>query len=154
LVRFASAGQLDAWLNSPQRQELLREHDALVSSWESHHLPSAFAGWFPADKTTGATPPAWKTSMVVMLVLFPVVMLEMRLLHPLLGWLNVSLATFVENAISVILTTWPFVPLAIRGLNWWLLPSNAHARWINPAGIALLTVLYAAEIAALWRLFL
>jgi antibiotic biosynthesis monooxygenase (ABM) superfamily enzyme len=69
LVRFATAEQLDKWLNSDERRELLRDHDALVSSWESHHLPSAFAGWFPADQASGASPPAWKESMVVMLVL-------------------------------------------------------------------------------------
>jgi antibiotic biosynthesis monooxygenase (ABM) superfamily enzyme len=153
LVRFATAEQLDKWLNSDERRELLRDHDALVSSWESHHLPSAFAGWFPADQASGASPPAWKESMVVMLVLFPLVMLELRLLHPLLGGLNRALAVFIEIAVSVVLTTWPFVPLAISGLKWWLLPSKQKAWWINPAGIVLLLALYAAEIAALWHLF-
>jgi len=151
MVRFATPQQLDAWLKSDQRQQLLREHEALVSSWQSHHLPTAFAGWFPASETTGEAPPAWKESMVVMLVLFPMVMLELRLLHPVLAGLNSALAVFLEIAVSVVLTTWPFVPLAIRALKWWLLPAR-HARWVDPAGIALLAALYAIEIAALWHL--
>jgi len=152
LVRFATPRDLDAWLNSSQRQELLREHEALVSSWQSHHLPAAFAGWFPADRETSATPPAWKQSMIVMLVLFPLVMLELRLLHPLLAALNPALSLFIEIAISIALTAWPLVPLAIRALRWWLLPAKNGAGWINPAGIALLIALYAAEIAALWHM--
>jgi antibiotic biosynthesis monooxygenase (ABM) superfamily enzyme len=90
--------------------------------------------------------------MVVMLVLFPMVMLELRWLHPLLGGLNPAAAVFVEIAVSVVLTAWPFVPLAIRALKWWLLPARRRARWLNPAGIALLAALYGIEIAALWHL--
>ena len=86
LVRFATPEQLDAWLNSSARQGLLREHDALVSSWESHRLPTSFAGWFPSHHTTGASPPAWKQSMLVVLVRFPIVMMELRFRSPLRQW--------------------------------------------------------------------
>jgi len=57
---FRHAEQLDAWLSSSERQKLLREHDALVSSWSHHRLAPSFAGWFPTDQKAGASPPAWK----------------------------------------------------------------------------------------------
>jgi uncharacterized protein len=113
LVRFATPEQLDAWLSSSERQKLLCEHDALVSSWSHHRMPSSFAAWFPADQTGGASPPAWKQSMIVVLMLFPIVMAEIRFLSPWTHGLNPSLATFIGNVISVVLLAWPFMPLAI-----------------------------------------
>jgi uncharacterized protein len=152
LVRFATPEQLDAWLNSSARQGLLREHDALVSSWESHRLPTSFAGWFPSHHTTSASPPAWKQSMLVVLVLFPIVMMELRFLSPRLSGLHVAVSTFIGIVISVVLIAWPFMPLAIRALHWWVLPAQESPRWIHLTGIALLVALYAIEIAACWHL--
>ena len=152
LVRFATPEQLDAWLRSSDRQKLLCEHDALVSSWSHHRMPSSFAAWFPADQTGGASPPTWKQSMIVVLMLFPIVMAEIRFLSPWTHGLNPSLATFIGNVISVVLLAWPFMPLAIRPLNWWLLPAQDAPSWINPAGFVLVVVLYAVEIAALSHL--
>jgi antibiotic biosynthesis monooxygenase (ABM) superfamily enzyme len=152
LVRFATPEQLEAWLNSSEREKLLREHEALVSSWSHHRLPTSFAGWFPTDQTAGASPPAWKQSMLVMLMLFPVVMAEMRFLSPLTSGLNPALGMFIGNVISILLLGWPLMPLIIRALKWWLLPAPDGAWWINPAGLVLVVALYAVEIAALWNL--
>jgi uncharacterized protein len=152
LVRFATPEQLDAWLSSSERQTLLSEHDALVSSWSHQRLPSSFAAWFPADRTAGASAPVWKQSMVVVLMLFPIVMAEIRFLSPWTRSLSPSLATFIGNVISVALLGWPFMPLAIRPLKWWLLPAQDAPSWITPAGLVLIVAVYALEIAALSRL--
>jgi uncharacterized protein len=153
LVRFATPEQLDAWLNSPRRQNLLREHAELVSSWEHHRLPNSFAGWFPTDAISGESPKSWKQSMLVVLMLFPIVMLEMRFLNPLMRGLNLAQGTFIGNVISVFVLAWPFMPLAILGMNWWLLPAKDAPKWITPAGIALLLALYITEIVVLSLLF-
>jgi uncharacterized protein len=139
-------------LNSTVRRDLLREHDALVQSWEDHRLPSPFAGWFPTDPASGESPPGWKQSMLVVLVLFPIVVLEMHFLSPLLSGLTPSAATFVSNVISVLLLAWPFMPMTIAVMSWWLLARRDGAKWINPAGVALLIALYAVEISLLSRL--
>jgi antibiotic biosynthesis monooxygenase (ABM) superfamily enzyme len=89
--------------------------------------------------------------MLVLLVLFPIVMLEIRFLSPWLASLNPALATFVGNALSVTLVTWPMMPLAIRGLGWWLQPKAPRRPWITVAGLATVAALYALEIAALWH---
>jgi hypothetical protein len=151
LVRFATSEQLDAWLNSDMRRGLLCKHDELVKSWEHHRLPSSFSSWFPIDTTTKESPKSWKQSMLVVLMLFPIVMLEIRFLSPLLKGVGTSPATFVGNVISVSLLAWPFMPLAIRPMRWWLLPGN-DSRWINPLGIALLLAFYGVEIVVLSRL--
>lgn len=152
LVRFATPGQLDAWLDSDVRRELLREHEALVQSWEHHRLPSSFGGWFPTDAASGESPKSWKQSMLVVLMLFPIVMLEMKFLSPLLGGMALSPATFIGNVISVFLLAWPFMPIIIAVMNWWLLPREDAPKWVDPAGVALLIALYGLEIKALSHL--
>lgn len=97
------------------------------------------------------TPASWKQSMVVLLMLFPIVMVELRFLLPALRGLDPVLGTFLGNAISVWLLSWPMMPIANRGLDWWLRPRPAAARRITPLGIALLLGLYMAEIAVFLR---
>lgn len=151
LVRFATPEELEAWLNSTVRRDLLREHDTLVQSWEHHRLPGSFAGWFPPDPASGESPPAWKQSLLVVLMLFPIVALERRYLSPSLERLNPAVATFIGNVISVFLLAWPFMPMIIALMSWWLLPRKDSGKLTNPAGIALLVALYAAEIMLLSR---
>jgi uncharacterized protein len=146
LVRFATPEQLDAWLNSPERRDLLREHSELVKSWEHHRLPSSFAGWFPSDSVSAESPSSWKQSMLIIAMLFPIVMLEVRFLNPLLHGLNTSAATFIGNVLSVFLLSWPAMPIIIALMNWWLSSQKHGPKWINPVGIALLITLYAIEV--------
>jgi hypothetical protein len=147
LVRFATPGELDAWLASPKRRRLVAESDSLVEAWSSRRLEQPFAGWFSAQETRGP-PPIWKQSMVVLLVLFPIVMLELRFLAPVTRGLDAVLGAFLGNLISVGLLTWPVMPIANRGLDWWLRPSRPAARWITGFGAVLLMAFYLMEILA------
>jgi len=149
LVRFATPEQLDRWLGSDIRKAFLRQHEELVQSWEHHRLPSSFSGWFPTDAETSESPKTWKQSMIVILMLFPIVMLEIRFLSPLLRGVSTSPATFIGNVISVVLLAWPFMPLAIASMKWWLLPGKDSSRWTDELGLALLVGLYTAEIIVL-----
>ena len=147
LIRFATPGQLDAWLASAERRRLIAQSERLVQSWSSRRVANPFAGWFAAAEDREA-PPNWKQSMVVLLMLFPIVVLELRFMTPLTKWLNPVLGTFVGNAVSVSLLAWPVMPLANRALDWWLRPRRRMRRWITGFGSALLLGLYALEIVA------
>jgi len=150
-VRFSTPEQLDAWLSSPERRALLQRSAALVQGWQSRRLPSSFAGWFPSAPGQAA-PPTWKQAALVLLVLYPIVMLELRFLSPLLAGLVPAVGTFIGNAISVALVSWPLMPLAVSGLAWWLQPRPAvHAR-TEILGALLVAALYALELLVLWRL--
>lgn len=151
LLQFDTPEHLDQWLKSPERQRILQEGQALMSSLESHRVASPFGGWFASVASReGKLPPAWKQSMIVLLVLFPIVMLEFRYLSPLTATLNLSLGTFIGNAISVGLITWPTVPIAIWFLRWWLAPQGTHQHRITFIGTALVILLYLIEIALFW----
>jgi antibiotic biosynthesis monooxygenase (ABM) superfamily enzyme len=147
LIRFATPGELDAWLASRERGDLVAQSEALVEAWSSHRLAEPFAGWFPAEEAR-ATPPSWKQAMVVLLVLFPIVVLELRFFAPVTRGLDAVVGTFIGNALSVGLLTWPLMPVANRALDWWLRPRSRTARRTTLLGSALMIALYIAEILA------
>ena len=150
IMRFATVAELDGWLKSPERERLLEEARELIDRELVHRVDASFPGWAPNDPATGKPPPTWKTATLVLLVLYPVVMLEVKFLSPRLGGLNPALGTFIGNAISVSLTTWPLMPLAIRAYDWWIFPES-RPRWVALAGPLALLACYALEMAALWR---
>lgn len=153
VLRFQAQRDLDHWMNSPERTSLLKEAEGLIEGFEAQRVDTSFPGWVPADPATGKPPNMWRTAALVLLTLYPVVMLELRFLNPVLHAANVppALGTFIGNAISVTLTTWPLMPLAIRGFRRWLFPEG-RPRWLAVAMPALLVLCYGIEMVVLWRL--
>jgi hypothetical protein len=151
-LQFDTAENLDRWLVSSQRQEVLRKADILVLSLESHRVISSYAGWFAKASTQGIAPPVWKQTMMVLLVLFPIVMLEVKYILPWLTGLHPAISTFIGNALSVTLVSWPLMPLAIFFLRWWLTPERKRQVQVNFIGILVLVLLYSGEIAFFWWL--
>jgi antibiotic biosynthesis monooxygenase (ABM) superfamily enzyme len=145
LLRFDSNEHLDNWLESDERKELLREADEIIDRSSERRARTSFEGWFKFGADDKPLP-SWKQAAIVLLCLFPVVMLEITLLNPVLAWMNVAPATFIANVISVGVLTWPLIPLASRAMQWWLSPrpgAGPRVRWCGPA---LLVCLYAVSI--------
>lgn len=151
LLQFDTPENLDRWLASKERQEIIKESTPLITSLESHRVISPYGGWFSSIAKKGELPPVWKQSMIVLLMLFPIVMFEFKFLSPLTASLNISLSTFIGNAISVTLLAWPFVPIAIWLLGWWLAPEKKYRTFATIFGTILVLGLYLAEIALFWR---
>ncbi len=147
LLQFDKLENLDHWLTSPERQKVLKELKPLINSIESHRVISPYAGWFSSLANQGELPPVWKQTMIVLLVLFPIVMLEIRFLMPFIAHLGLSLSTFIGNAISVTLIAWPMMPIAIRFLKWWLSPQSSLTRTVS--GFFVVAALYLIEIIVL-----
>lgn len=151
LLQFDSPENLDRWLASPEREQILSESKPMIASFESHSVISPYAGWFSSIAKRGELPPVWKQTMLILLVLFPIVMLELKFLNPLTTFLGPSLSTFIGNAISVTLISWPMMPIAIWYLGWWLAPEGKKlSKAVLGTGVVLL--LYLIEIAVFWKL--
>ena len=88
---------------------------------------------------------------LILLTLFPVIMLELKFLNPPLADLNPAARTFIGNAISVAVTTWPLMPIAIFAFYAWLFPEN-QPRWKVMMMPMVLLLCYAIEIAFFWHL--
>jgi uncharacterized protein len=150
VFRFDTSEHLDAWLNSEERAALLQEGEDLVLGFHQQRVDTSFPGWTPLDPATGKSPSMWKTAALVLLTLFPVVMLELRFLSPILHAVNPAGATFIGNAISVALTTWPLMQLAIRAFPAWLFPQN-QPRWRVITDPLLILACYSIEIVIFWH---
>lgn len=150
-LQFDTTEHLQQWLDSPIRHELLKEAKSFIRSLESHHVVSGFSGWFANRSNLEAPPAAWKQTMLVLLVLFPLVMLEIRYLSPWTKSLPIAIATFIGNAISVSLVSWPTIPIAIAFLGWWLRPHLFFSKK-NLLGLAIVCLLYLLEIAIFYSL--
>lgn len=152
LLQFDTPENLDRWLNSTERQKILQEGKSLVTSFDSHRVVSPYGGWFASlAKEKGKLPPLWKQTMIILLVLFPIVMFEFKYLSPWTNPLNISLGTFIGNAISVSLISWPMMPIAIWFLGWWLSPKEENSQRITFWGTLIVLLLYLIEIALFWN---
>lgn len=150
LLQFDTIENLDKWLNSSERQTLLNHTSSLISHLETHRVISPYAGWFASIAKVGEIPALWKQTMIILLVLFPIVMLEMKYLMPSLKGLNISLSTFIGNALSVSLISFPMMPIAIYFLKWWLLPNQNHRKLATFAGTFTVIALCLLEIWLFW----
>lgn len=151
-LQFDTQENLDRWLGSEERHKIMQEAEPLIKSLESHRMISPYAGWF-ANVMSGSEPPAvWKQTMLVLLVLFPIIMVELKYLSPLTAALNPSLATFIGNAISVTLISYPMMPIALLFLGWWLKPKKEKRVAYTLLGTGILILLYLLEIAVFWNL--
>ncbi len=152
LLQFDTQENLDHWLSSPERAAILQESKPFIDSIENHRVISPYGGWFASVTQNGKVPSAWKQTMLVLLVLFPVVMLEMKYLSPLIANLNSSLATFIGNAISVTLIAWPLMPIALYFLGWWVNTKGNSQQRTTLLGTGLVLALYLLEILIFWKL--
>jgi uncharacterized protein len=154
MIRYDTSAHLETWLASPERARLLLESKALIENEELMRLRTSFPGWVPINPVTGKGPPDWKTAILVMLGLYPIVVLELRFLSPHLTSFNPAVATFIGNIGSVAATSFLTMPLFVRWFGWWLFPKVNSSSSRGAMGVGVLTTLFLIEIAPLWRILL
>jgi len=142
LLRFDTSEHLNAWLESDARRDALREVEPFIDKREQQ-IATSFSGWFTfGDAPDKAPPPNWKQSMIVLLMLYPIVMLELLYLNPLLKSLGMAEATFIGNLLSVAALGYLLVPPANRAFDWWLRPTPNGPRWVTAGGVTMIVGLY------------
>ena len=148
IVAFDSEADLKRWEASPERQALVAESSPHIDRYDVRPASSAFESWFAKDERGAKPPPAWKLSAIVLLVLYPIVMLEVFTLNHVTKALGMepALGIFIGNAVSVAITGFLLIPWASSLLNWWLVPPEALARKRTTQGGLLVLVLYAISV--------
>ena len=156
IIAFDSPDDLRRWEDSPERKALVAESTPYVQRYDVRPADSAFESWFAKDESGGKPPPAWKLSAIVLLVLYPIVMLEVFTLNHIVKALGMepALGIFIGNAVSVAITGFLLIPWASSLLNWWLVPPETQAvrrTWIGAgvvAGLYALSVIVFAVLIA------
>lgn len=155
ILRFDTETNLKAWLESPVRKALVAEAAPLTEEFHSRIASSGFEQWFRDDDAVGASLPAWKMNMLVLLMLYPVVMLFGvfvgtpvfdRMFH-----LPFAVSLFLGNVVSVVITG-ALVPWVAGHFRWWLRPATGRERWVGLQGAALLLAAYGAMVLIFLRL--
>ena len=155
VLRFDSEANLEKWLASPERLQLIEEGKPFTEDFHTRVARTGFEQWFPSPAGQ-PKPPAWKQNMIVLLLLYPIVFLfgffvQTPLLLGRLG-LPFAIALFTGNVVSVLLLNY-LVPWTSIRFSWWLAPSGANRTMVNMAGAVLVSAIYLALVMMFWRLF-
>jgi antibiotic biosynthesis monooxygenase (ABM) superfamily enzyme len=151
LLRFATPASLEHWMVSEERKKLVNEANSLISATKISALKSSFPGWFPADPQTGEQPPNWKSSMLVLAAIYPIIMVGIRFISPAFPTLNAVEFTFISTVCNIIILTWICMPILIKLFAWWLFPSPNSKRTVSWTGSFILLAVYSIEVALLWK---
>jgi antibiotic biosynthesis monooxygenase (ABM) superfamily enzyme len=128
VYRFATADDLEHWLNSEARQQLLREGERF-EDFQLRKFTTSFGSWFTLDDGgQPGGPPSWKTALSVLVGLYPTVVLLTLAISEL--WKSGPLwaSLLLGNIVSVALLTWVVMPVVTRALRFWLAPETGAAQ--------------------------
>lgn len=152
LIRFDTEAHLDAWLTSSTRAALLKEAESFIAEVQLHRIEPSFPGWVGTD-STGQPPPRWKTTMLVLLSLYPVANFDFFVLSPLLPGLPFGLHYFIPYAIGVILISYLVMPFFVRLFSPWLYAGPNATVKNTLLGLTAILALYLVEILAIYAIF-
>ncbi|AXC09767.1 hypothetical protein ACPOL_0388 [Acidisarcina polymorpha] len=154
IIRFDSQQNLDKWLNSPERLNLIKESESFTERFDTRVVHSGFDQWFPRSTTSALSAPVWKQNMIVLLLLYPEVFLfgafvQQPLLVRRLHW-PFWLALFAGNLVGVLLMN-QIVPWTSDRFAWWLTSAKSTERKTTLVGLGLVIALYALLLIAFSR---
>lgn len=124
VLRFASAGELQAWLDSAERGALIAEVTPLLAEEESKELHSGHEFWFAPALRDQAPPARWKQACISFLVIQPLSLLVPLLWQPVfshLPWLGGYVPSNVLITLSIVLSVvYLFMPRVTACFAGWL----------------------------------
>lgn len=147
VLTFDSDANLNRWLESPKREELLEAGSRFQSDVTVRKGIYGFGFW-TRDEEPSPPMVVFKNNLVVLLVLYPIVYLWGFLVgDPLLAAMGMPfwLALFIGNLFSTQVLGWWAVPWAFNRFGVWLSP-ECPARQ-NVVGFTVVTALYVVSMA-------
>ncbi|NWE48618.1 antibiotic biosynthesis monooxygenase [Pseudomonas gingeri] len=125
VLRFASTEQLQVWLDSDDRRELVDQARSLLADGDQTEINEDREFWFtPAQADMPAPPPRWKQACVTFLVILPLTFLVPQVWKPVFGllpWLGGYVQANVLITLSIVLlVVYVFMPRVTRLFSRWL----------------------------------
>lgn len=115
---FASRADLDHWLESDSRRQVLRLVEPFISGDRMLNVVGGFGGWFATQAEQA--PKRWKQAIAVLIALYPTTLtlsLLQRQFVPDVPWVP---ALFVSNVLGIMALTWVLMPRLTSLLKGWL----------------------------------
>jgi hypothetical protein len=151
IVHFDDEAMLQAWLDAPERAAWLAKLPEEALGFRQHTMPTGFGTWVAGQTADGAPVPHWKSFLLVLVGLYPVVMLLTIVVSPGTMSLGTAFAMLVGNVLSVAVLEWVVMPLLNRVLAPWLAAHGRDGRMVSVVGGALIVAALLA-MAVLFRL--
>jgi len=130
VLRFCSTAQVQQWLDSPQRLELLKEAEHMLADGDQTEIAEAGEFWFTPPSEPGAPPPPrWKQAVVSLFVILPQTLLLPFIWGPVFRlnsfFGNYVVSTFLVTITIVLLVVYLLMPAATRLFAPWLNASSS-----------------------------
>ena len=92
--------------------------------------------------------PSWKTAMLLLMVLYPMVMLQSKFVAPVIGKLGAQpwLSVWLSQVVSVALMQWWLMPTVASWCRRWLDPVDGAGLRISLRGAAVAVIVYTASL--------
>lgn len=124
IVHFDTAEHLQLWMNSDERRRCLKDLETIGVESEAISSLAGLDHWVSL-KGNMQPPPQWKMALLILVGLYPLVLLDVVYLSPMLAILPWPLAILVSLSISVPIMVWIVLPLLSKLFGRWL-SSNAQ----------------------------
>ena len=115
---FDTRTNLDRWLDSAERQEVLARIEPLFATERTINIVGGFAGWF--GNAPDRPVRTWKQGALILLALYPTALVIGFLRDLVAPDLPGPIATFIGNAGGVVVLTWWLIPLLTKRFSEWL----------------------------------
>lgn len=139
LYRYDTADDLDRWLVSDERKQLLAEGEKF-SDFHSRTIDNSFGSWFAFDEDGHEAPPPsnFKTSVAVWVGVYPTVVLITLALSPL--HMPLWLGLIIGNLLSSFALSYLTMPFFVNPLlkHWLRPPSGLPLATTNWRGFAVI----------------
>ena len=141
IVYFDTQENLNKWVDSPERQALVKKGEELFGSYKYRSFKTGLESWFATESNEFAmNTPAWKQNLIVLLGLYPTVMAQTLILSGLKvmdSW-PLSVSMLINNFICCSLLTWVVMPPLSRWFEFWLKDQQIISKSKNFKGLAIL----------------
>jgi len=125
LYRFANAGVLRGWEESPQRRWWISSAQGIVEHGRTERR-TGIEGWFDTPQERGVAharpvaPPRWKQAVTIWLAFFPLSLLANVVAGRFLTDIGVVLRTLIITLCLTPLMTYVVLPRITGMLEWWI----------------------------------
>jgi len=120
----------------PERSAWVARLPHEARDFRMHTMPAGFGSWVAGQTADGTPVPHWKSFLLVLVALYPVVMLLALIVALRTAGLGMAFAMLVGNIRSVAILEWALMPLLNRALAPWLAAHGRDGRLVSVVGAA------------------
>lgn len=127
VVRFGSQKQFQYWQQSDVCQDLIAKASTLAASPVDLQMKTGLEAWFQDPAGSNASPPMYKTSILMWLVLFPLTLFCQWIVILMNLHLSPLIATGITMAFEIALVSYVLMPALARIFAFWLYANTDRA---------------------------